>query len=202
MMAGILLPKTRLYEIETRTWGAIINAGMKRWGLIAALGVAGAGLSAGALVHGGSTPSRSATIAAVRFVFPRRFHRRYFSSCRYMVTGVRGACVRGVVVASYPLAPNPEGGAAGASFRHGGVLLELYRAPSQGPDVIARTVLPPLSLSDLRTVGRGPRPSTEQRELFFRAKGANYWAIAWLGKRASESDRNALASAVASIRIT
>jgi hypothetical protein len=85
---------------------------VKRWGLVAVVGVAGAGPAAGALVHsgGGSTPSRSATVAAVRFVFPRRFDRRYFSSCRYLVTGVRGTCVRGVVVASYPLRPNPEGG--------------------------------------------------------------------------------------------
>jgi hypothetical protein len=141
-------------------------------------------------------------VAAVRFVFPDRFDRRSFSSCRYEVTGVRGTCVRGVVVASHPLRSNPEMGAAGASFRSGGVALELYRAPPQGPAVVAATVLPPLSLSDFHAVGRGIRPSTEQRELFFRAKGANYWAIAWLGKRASESDRNALASAVASIRIT
>src|SRR5918911_3316220 len=98
---------------------------MKRWGLLAAVGVAGSGLTAGVLLHAGgrAAPSRSATVAAVRFDFPRRFDRRYFSSCRYLVTGVRGTCVRGVVVASYPLRPNPEGGAAGASFRHGGVLL-------------------------------------------------------------------------------
>jgi hypothetical protein len=175
----------------------------KCWGLVAAVGVAGAGLAAGILVHagGGSTRSRSATVAAVRFVFPRRFDRRYFSSCRYMVTGVRGACVRGVVVASYPLKPNPEIARSGASFRSHGVALELYRAPSQGPNVIAQTVVPPLSLSDFHFVGRGIRPSTEQQELFFRAQGANYWAIAWVGNRAAKSDRGALASVVASIRI-
>jgi hypothetical protein len=152
---------------------------VKRWGLVAVVGVAGAGLAAGALVHagGGSTPSRSATVAAVRFVFPRRFDRRYFSSCRYMVTGVHGACVRVVVVASFPLRPNPEGGAAGASFRHGGVLLELYRAPWQGPNVIAPAIQPPVSLTDFRSVGRGIRPSTEQRELFFSVRRANYWSV-------------------------
>jgi hypothetical protein len=130
---------------------------VKRWGLVAVVGVAGAGLAAGALVHagGGSTPSRSVTVAAVRFVFPRRFDRRHFSSCRYLVTRVRGTCVRGVIVASYPLRPNPEGGAAGASFRHGGVLLELYRAPWQGPNVIAPAIQPPVSLADFRAVGRG-----------------------------------------------
>jgi hypothetical protein len=176
---------------------------MTRWGFLA-VAVAGSGLVAGVLLHtgGGSTHSRSATVAAVRFVFPQRFDRRYFSSCRYMVTGVHGTCVRGVVVASYPLRPNPEIGAAGASFRSGGIALELYRAPSQGPEVIAQTVLPPLSLSALHFAGMGrPRPSTQQRELFFRAKGANYWAIAWVGNRAAKSDRDALASVVASIRI-
>jgi hypothetical protein len=175
---------------------------MKRWGLLAAVGVAGAGVALGVLVHqvGGPTRSRSATVAAVRFVFPDRFHRRYFSSCRYMVAGIRGACVHGVVVASYPLRPNPELGAAGASFRSRGVALELYRAPWQGPD-IASTLRPPVSLADFHFVGRGPRPSTEQRELFFSVRRANYWAIAWVGNRAAESDRGALASVVASIRI-
>jgi hypothetical protein len=116
------------------------------------------------------------------------------------VTGVRGACEHGVVVASYPLKANPEIGAAGASFRSRGVVLELYRAPRQRPDVVASTVRPPLSLSDFHTVGMGIRPSTEQRELFFRVKGANYWAMAWVGKRAAKSDRDALASVVGSIR--
>ena len=175
---------------------------MRRWVLVAVVGVAGAGLAV-ALVHvgGGSTTSRSATVAAVRFVFPDRFHRRYFSSCRYMVTGVHGGCVRGVVVASYPLRPNPEGGAAGASFRHGGVLLELYRAPWQGPNVIAPTIQPPVSLSAFHFAGMGERPSTEQRELFFSVRRVNYWAIAWVGSRAAKPDRDALASVVASIRI-
>ena len=176
---------------------------MTRWGLLAAVGVAGSGLAAGVLVHtgGGSTRSRPATVAAVRFALPRRFDRRYFSSCRYMVTGVHGTCIRGVVVASYPLRPDPEIAAAGASFRSRGVALELYRAPSQGPNVIASTVRTPLSLSDFHFVGKGPHPSTEQQELFFRAKGANYWAIAWVGNRAARSDRHALASVVASMRI-
>lgn len=166
------------------------------------MAVAGSALAVGALVHTGApSRSRSATVAAVRFVFPDRFDRRYFSSCRYEVTGVRGTCVRGVVVASYPLASDPEAGAAGASFRPGGVVFELYRAPPQGPEVIGSNVLPPLSLSDFHTVGRGIRPSTEQRELFFHARGANYWAIAWLGSRAGKSDRDALASVVASIRL-
>jgi hypothetical protein len=31
-------------------------------------------------------------------------------------------------------------------------------------------------------------------------KGANYWAMAWVGKRAAKSDRDALASVVGSIR--
>ena len=94
---------------------------MKRWGLVAAVGVAGAGVAVGILVHGGggSARTRSATVAAVRFVFPRRFDRRYFSSCRYMVTGVRGACVGGVVIAGYPLRPNPEIGAAGGRSARG-----------------------------------------------------------------------------------
>ena len=180
-----------------------MTCAMKRWGLLAAVGVAGSGLVAGVLLHAGgrSTRSRSATVAEVRFDVPRRFGRRYFSSCRYMVTGVRGTCVRGVVVASYPLRPDPEIAAAGASFRSAGVALELYRVPWQGPDVIAPTIQPPMSLADFHSVSRGIRPSTEQRELFFSVKGANYWAIAWVGSRAAKSDRDALASVVASIRI-
>ena len=67
--------------------------------------------------------------------------------------------------------------------------------------MIASTVRLPLSLSDFHFAGMGIRPSTEQQELFFRAQGANYWAIAWVGKRAGKSDRDALASVVASIRI-
>ena len=175
---------------------------MKRWVLLAAVGVAGSGLVAGVLLHadGRSARSRSATVAAVRFDFPRRFDRRYFSSCRYVVTGVRGTCVRGVVVASYQLRPNPEIAAAGASFRRGGVALELYRAPWQGPEVIAPTMQPPVSLADFCSVGKGIRSSIEQRELFFSVRGANYWAIAWVGRRATKSERGALASAVASIR--
>lgn len=117
-----------------------------------------------------------------------------------MVAGIHGACIHGVIVASYPLKPNPEMAAAGASFRSRGVALELYRAPWQGPDLIAPAVRPPLSLSDFHFVGRGPHPSTEQQELFFSVDRVNYWAIAWVGKRAGKSDRDALVSVVASIR--
>ncbi len=41
----------------------------------------------------------------------------------------------------------------------------------------------------------------EKRELFFRAKGANYWAIAWVGRQASKSNRDDLSYLIGSIQI-
>ena len=148
-----------------------------------------------------STPTSPgvATVGSVRLAYPGRFDSHDFSSCSYAVTGVRKACVRGVVVASYHLLSDPEIGGNGASFPANGVALELYRAPRQ-PDVIARSARLPFSLADFHSVGRGMNPSTEQRELFFRVDGANYWATAWVGKHSSRPDRLALASLISTIR--
>jgi hypothetical protein len=125
-------------------------------------------------------------------------HRRYFSSCSYAVTGDRsGACVRGVVVASYPLNAKPELGAPGAHFPNEGVAFELYRSPRQRP--YAPTALP-LSLGDFHVIGRGRLPrGQQQREVFFHANGANYWAMVWIGDHATKADRAALASLITSI---
>jgi hypothetical protein len=144
----------------------------------------------------------SVTVAALRLTYPGWFHHRTFRSCSYEVTGVRGACIRGVVVASYRLAPEPEIGASGAAFPPTGVAFELFRAARQHPNVVAPTVPFPVSLADFRRVGRGPSgPSKSQRELFFRVAGAKYWAIAWTGQAAKKGDRSALNSLVSSVRI-
>lgn len=166
-----------------------------------ALAVFGA-VAAGAFAHSNPAPPAIAAVGPLRVVYDSgHIHRRYFSSCSYAVTGVHsGACVRGVVVASYPLKPNPELGARGASFRSDGVLFELYRAPTQQP-VATRKLPPPVSLADFHAVGKGMRSTGEQRELFFRAKGANYWAIAWVGKHASKSDRDDLTGVIGSIQL-
>lgn len=157
--------------------------------------------AAGAFAHSNPVPPAIAAVGPLRVVYPSSLHRRYFSSCSYAVTGIRsGACVRGVVVASYPLKPNPELTGTGASLPSNGILFELYRAPTQHP-VATRKLLPPMSLSDFHAVGRGMRATGEQRELLFRAKGANYWAIAWVGKHASKSVRDALGGVIGSIQL-
>jgi hypothetical protein len=57
-----------------------------------------------------------------------------------------------------------------------------------------------VSVADLHAVGHGRRAAGEQRELFFRARGSNYWAIAWVGKDASKSDRDDLSGLIGSIQ--
>ena len=159
------------------------------------------GLASGALAHSDFPPPAIASVGPLRVTYPSNLHRRYFSSCSYAVTGDRsGACVRGVVVASYPLKRNPELGGAGASFRSDGVLFDLYRSPRQQP-VATRTVPPPLSLADFHAVVRGMHPTGEQREVFFQAKGANYWAVAWIGQQATKSERNDLTGVTGSIQL-
>jgi hypothetical protein len=165
-----------------------------------AIAVFGA-VATGAFAHSNPAPPAIAAVGPLRVVYPSSLHRRYFFSCSFAVTGVHsGACVRGVVVASYPLRPSPELGARGASFRSDGVLFELYRAPTQQP-VATRKLPPPVALADFHAVGKGLRATGEQRELFFRAKGANYWAIAWVGKYASKSDRDDLSGVIGSIQL-
>jgi hypothetical protein len=111
----------------------------------------------------------------------------------------QGVCARrGCCELSPALRPREIGG-HGAGFRANGVALELYRVPRQ-PDVIAQSVRLPFSLADFHSVGRSLNPSTEQRELFFRVDGANYWATAWVGKHSSRPDRLALASLISAIR--
>jgi hypothetical protein len=173
---------------------------MKRLVVLAAAAFVASGLASGAVADLTGPPPVTVTVGSLRVTYPSVLHGRYFSSCRFAVTGVRsGACVRGVVVASYRLKSNPELGEPGASFRADGVLFQLYRAPRQQAAAIPM-VPPPLSLADFHAVGRGIRASTEQRELFFRAKGANYWAIAWIGKRATRLERNELSGAISSIQ--
>jgi hypothetical protein len=143
------------------------------------------------------------TVGAIAATLPAGFHYRYFRSCSYRVTGVRGACVRGVVVADYRLLAQPEIGARGARYPQSGVALELYRAPKQEPPVVATAAHFPVSLSEFHFVGRGlGGPSQSQRELFFRVGGRNYWAIAWTGSKSSPSQRRRLAALISSIRPT
>jgi hypothetical protein len=166
-------------------------------GAITAIGV----LVPGASGHSNPAPASIAAVGPLHLVYPSSLHRRYFSSCSYAVTGDRsGACVHGVVLASYPLRPNPELGGSGATFKHSGVLFELYRSPRQQP-VAVRTMPPRLSLADFHAVGRGMHRTGEQRGSFFRAKGGNYWAIAWIGKHAGKSDRDDLTGVIRSIQL-
>lgn len=174
---------------------------MTRFGALGLAVALAGGLSISALARSTGPPPVTHTLDSLRLTYPSTLHTRDFSSCRYSVTGVRaGVCVHGIVIASYPLKRNPELGASGASFRPNGVLFELYRAPRQEA-YVARAVPPSLSLTDFRDVGRGMNAGGEQRELFFRAKGANYRALVWIGKRASESSRGDLTSVIGSIQI-
>ncbi len=115
-----------------------------------------------------------------------------------MVTGVRGACVDGVVIADYRLSRQPELGAG--IFPVSGVVFELCRAPQQAPGTAPPAKFP-LSLRDFHFVGRGiGGPSPYQRELFFSVTGANYWAIAWIGRSARIRSSHAMPLIVASVR--
>jgi hypothetical protein len=95
------------------------------------------------------SPTRSATVSALRLTYPASFARRYFTSCAYMVTGVRGACVHGVFVASHRLPNAPE--RPGWQFLTREVVLELCQAPPQryrNTSVVASVYAFPLSLAD------------------------------------------------------
>jgi hypothetical protein len=121
------------------------------------------------------------------------------------VTGVHGACVRGVVVANIPLGRKPELGGSNPRLPLTVAKFELVLAAPQA-GVAAAAPNYPLSLQDFRDTCRGcatVRPRRfSQLELFFRAKDANYWAIAWIGKRISRRDHQALESVVASIHLS
>ena len=148
-----------------------------------------------------------ASIGALHLSYPARFDRRSVTSCEYRFTGVHGSCVRSLFIASRPLPAAPE--RPGWQFRTSEVAFELYRAPVQrsgGKNIVATSYSFPLSLDDFHIVGRGlrplggrkPRPDS-QLELFFRARGHNYWAIAWISAGVGRPDRSALASIVASV---
>jgi hypothetical protein len=144
----------------------------------------------------------SAKVGALTLTYPARFYRRDFVSCDYKVTGVHGACVQGAVVANVRLGRTPELGASYPRLPLTVAKFELVLAAPQA-GVAAPVPTYPLSLRNFRDACRvcGPlrgRPF-RQVELFFRANDANYWAIAWVGKRISRRDHQALASIVASI---
>lgn len=144
----------------------------------------------------------SAKVGTLTLTYPARFYRRDFMSCAYRVTGVHGACVQGVVVANVRLGRNPELGASYPQLPRTVAKFELVLAAPQA-GVAAPVASYPLSLRSFRDSCRGCGPPrlrpVAQIGLFFRAGDANYWAIAWAGKRISLSDHQALESIVASI---
>lgn len=133
---------------------------------------------------------RSTSVGDLRFDYPRHFYKRHFSTTDPAVTDAHGIRVRGIVVASYPLKPNPELNASGARFPDNGAFFELFRAPASQPGHIAQRVTFPLSLAYPFVNGL----------LFFKVNGHSYWAIAYLGKNASITKRAALTELVASLR--
>jgi hypothetical protein len=133
---------------------------------------------------------RSMSFGDLRFNYTLRgWHRRYFRSSSPAVTGGHGLHVHGVVVASYPLKPQPEVGGRGETFSENDVLFELYRVPRPQPGQVPQTVTFPLSYLDF-----------SQGSLFFKVKGDDYQAIAFVGKHATESERAVIASLIGSIR--
>lgn len=150
----------------------------------------------------------SAEVDSLTFTYPGHFYRRYFASCDYRVSGVHGACVHGVVVANMRLGRRPELGESNAPLPLTVAKFELVSAAPQ-TGVVAAVPAYPLSLGNFRDACRGCGPLRgrpfRQVELFFRANDANdanYWAIAWIGKRISRRDYRALKSIVASIHLS
>ena len=145
----------------------------------------------------------SAKVGALTLTYPARFYRRGFVSCEYKVTGVHGACVQGAVVANVRLGRNPELGASYPRLPLTVAKFELVTAAPQGGVAAPAPTTYPLSLRNFRDACRGCGLLRGRRfrqvEMFFRAGDANYWAIAWVGKRISQRDYQALASIVASI---
>lgn len=148
----------------------------------------------------------SASVDSLTFTYPAHFDRRYFASCEYEVTGDRAACVHGVVVANMRLGRNPELGGSNVRLPLTVAKFELVSAAPQ-TGVVAAVPAYPLSLGNFREACRGCGPLLRGRpfrqvELFFRANDANYWAIAWVGKRVNRRDYQALKSIVASIHLS
>jgi hypothetical protein len=109
-------------------------------------------VAAVAVACGGVERSQTATFGPLRFSHPASFDRRY-TSCKYIVTGLRRPCVGGVVVASFALDLHLEVPSAMAS--PSGVSFRLHPASDQKPVVVAPTVRFPLSLADFNNVHRG-----------------------------------------------
>jgi hypothetical protein len=149
----------------------------------------------------------SSRVSDLQFTYPHRYHLRAFSTCSFAITGDRkGGCEHGVVIASYPLKPQPEIGGSGAHFVARGVALELYRPPADNGRADVTLGDHRLSLwqfnsdSDEGIVlpGRKP-PPPEQWSAWFRVNGASYWAIAWVGTHAARIDRATLATLINSV---
>lgn len=144
-------------------------------------------------------PTLPGVVGDLKFNYPLSYYRRNFETSDPAITGVHGTRVHGIVVASYPLKPNPEVsglnarvGASGASLRPRGVLFELYKAPHHQPGPPPRTLNFPVDLPlDVSDLNRGL--------LFFKVKGQNYWAILWVGNHATAADRSAMITLISSI---
>jgi len=147
----------------------------------------------------------SANVDSLTLTYPEHFYRRHYASCDFMVTGVHGACVHGVVLANTRLGPNPELGKSNTLLPRTVAKIQLGVAAPQ-PGVVAATPTYPLSLTNFRDACKGCGMIRHRRfsqvELFFRANDANYWAIAWIGKRISRRDYQALKAIVASIHLS
>jgi hypothetical protein len=131
--------------------------------------------------------TNKAVVGHVRFAYPAHYHLRRFATSNHAVTGVHGARVRGVVVASYPLKRRPEVGASGRVLPPDGVFFELYKTPRHAHPLGAKKKLP-LILFDFPQI-RAFRntPGVEQGGAFFRVHGRNYQAMLWVGKDASKT---------------
>jgi hypothetical protein len=156
-------------------------------------GPAGGGLSSG---H----------VSDLQFAYPRRYYARRFANCSFAVTGDRnGGCDRGVVIASYPLKPQPEIGGSGAHFSGKGVALELYRPPADNGLADVKLGDRRLSLWQFNAADESYQsPGTklwppEQWGAWFRVNGASYWAIAWVGTNATKTDRASLSALINSV---
>ncbi|HJU36636.1 MAG TPA: hypothetical protein VJ716_04360 [Gaiellaceae bacterium] len=160
----------------------------------------------GPLAASARSGSSSGRVFDLQFTYPRGYHARRFTSCSFEVTGDRnGGCDRGVVIASYPLRPQPEMGGSGARFSGSGVALELYRTPADnGPANVKlgdrRLSLWQFNAADRGLVLPGSKPTPpEQWGAWFRVNGASYWAITWVGNAAKKADRVQLATMIDSV---
>lgn len=134
--------------------------------------------------------ARATSLGDLRFRYPKHnYHRRSFSSSSPTVTGGHGLHVKGVVVASYPLKPDPEVGGVGETFTSKDVLFELYRVPPGAPGQVEQPETFPLSYLDF--------PQGSRR---FNVNGHTYQAYALVGEDATAPDRAVIASLIASIR--